>query len=122
MPDFTQLIEAERTRLNKIIDDLKAKRGDLDTQIANAQRELTAIAAYDKAKAPPKARTQKRTGGSRRQTIIDLLKSTPSNRSQLLDALKLKGDKKGEAATSAALAALKKQGTITVKDGVYSVA
>ncbi len=121
MADFAALIETERTRLHKLISDLSDKRDTLSNQIAEAERELSAISAYEKAKAPVVKRTHTpRAATSKRSELLDTIKATPrATRSELIEKLGIKGNKKAEQALSNKLSNMKKAGTITATDGKY---
>ena len=122
MADFASLIEQERTRLNKIIDDLTTKRDAIDTQIAEAQRELSAITAYEKAKAPVVKKTRTpRAATSKRSELLETIKANPgATRADLIEKLGIKGNKSAEQALSNKLSNMKKAGTITATDGKYT--
>lgn len=71
------------------------------------------------AAAGPKTRRPRR--GSRRDVIVAALDAAPDglSRGDILDAMKVKGDKAAEQAVSNALTAMKKAGRIKSKDGKY---
>lgn len=129
---FEAFVEKERKRLTKQREDLLAKRATLDEQLASIDKEFNAIEAYEMAKrgklpSAPRTRRAGTTGTRRtgiRQEVLDRVKGKPDgvSRADLLDAMGLKGNKSGEQSISNALSALKKQGLIDNKDGMYIAA
>lgn len=121
MPDFVKLIEAERERLNKLISELSAKRDGIDQELDAARIELSAIAAYENARAPKVKATRKPKSTSKRSELTALIKQNPNlSRGELIDKLGIKGDTGKEQSLSNALAALKKAGIISASDGKYT--
>ena len=59
-----------------------------------------------------------------RQQVLTTIKQHPNGitRSDLMDAMQAKGDKRAEQSISNAVAALKKNGDITTEDGFYRAA
>ena len=70
----------------------------------------------------PAPKGKRRTGI--RDEVLAKVKAHPKGvaRAPLLEEMGVKGDRRGEQSVSNALAALKKAGTITAKNGVYKVA
>jgi Fe2+ or Zn2+ uptake regulation protein len=124
MPDtFQTFIDQERVRLNKQREDILAKQQDLKDQLAANTVELQAITAYETVKKGKPS--TKRGSDSKRERVLELLMNSANglSRSQLLEALNLKGNKSGEQSISNALTNLKKQKRITASDdGAYRVA
>lgn len=122
--DFAVVIEKERERLGRLREDALARRATIDTEIAEIDKELAAIVAYERAKSG-KAASGKGTGrrGSRQDGILALLKEKKDGltRGSILDALGLKGNKSGEQSISNALNNMKKAGKIDSKDGRYTL-
>lgn len=120
---FEDMIEKERERLNGLRDDAMKRRKEIDTEIVEVDRELSAIAAYENAKAGKKKQQGTRSTG-RRSELLTLLSSNPDglSRADILDKLGLKGNKAGEQSISNALSNLKKQNKLSQKDGRYLAA
>ena len=128
MDTFEQMIEKERARLGKLRDDLTAQQGGIRTQLADIDKELDAISAYERAKMGKPARQQKATKlsraprGAKREELLSLIEETPNvTRGELIDKLGIKGDKSQEQSISNALAVMKKAGAITATDGKYAI-
>lgn len=127
-PNLATLIARERRRLDKRRSALLTRRKQLDSELADVEREVAAVEAYETAKGmksgPRKksaARKGGRRGGSRRQSVVDLIAQHPEGigRADILVALGVKGDKPAEQSVSNALTALKKNGQIAATDGKY---
>jgi hypothetical protein len=124
-PTFEAMMVAERKRLTGLLDDVAAKVTSLNTEAAGYKRELAAVNAYDAAKngKPPSARSGGSRGprGSKQDTLVALLASHPDGltRGEIIDALGVKGDKRGEGSVSNALTTMKKAGKLAAKDGRY---
>ncbi|HZK89263.1 MAG TPA: hypothetical protein VFC56_03860 [Stellaceae bacterium] len=123
---FQDHITKERERLNSEREAILAKRGDLDAQLAEINREFKAIEAYEAAKSGKASRQSgPRTGGTRRGSkrdgILAALSDIPHGltRGELLEKLGLKGNKSGEMSVSNALTALTKANQVVRKDGKY---
>ena len=129
-----QAIEKRATEIDPQLSDLRA---ELDV-IAG---ELAAIEAYENARgeapAPrrrrarkadvpaPATTTRRRRRGSRRAEILSAIAAfgaTGVGRGGIIEALNVKGDKSGQQSVSNALAALKKSGAVTHRDGKYAMA
>lgn len=123
---FADMIEKERTRLNGLRDDALARRSKIDEEIADVDKELKAITAYETAKTgKPASKGITRTrDGSRRDAVVAVIKKHPDGISPvaLIGELGVKGDKKAETAVRAALFNLKKAGKVGAKDGIYTMA
>ena len=122
---FETMIEKERERLNGLRQDAVTRRSVIDDEIAEVDKELSAIAAYEKAKTGKKktgTRAARTTG--RRAELITLINGTPEGltRGDILDKLGLKGDKTGEQSISNALNNLKKAGKLAQREGRYLTA
>ena len=123
---FQDYITKERERLNSERESILAKRGELDAQLAEINREFRAIEAYEAAKSGKASRQsgQHTTGtrrGSKRDGIMAALADIPHglSRGELLEKLGLKGNKSGEMSVSNALTALTKANQVARKDGRY---
>jgi hypothetical protein len=112
---FATFIEKERARLKEKMKTLNVERKRIDGAIAEIEKEMEAIAAYEAAKKGSSKRK-----GSRRAEVLEVIrKSEGSTRAGVIESLGLKGNKSGEQSISNALAALKKAGKVVVADGVY---
>lgn len=123
---FQEYITKELERLNSERQAILAKRGELDTQLAEINREFKAIEAYEAAKSGKALRQSgpRATGtrrGSKRDGILAALADIPHGltRGELLEKLGLKGNKSGEMSVSNALTALTKANQVVRKDGKY---
>lgn len=123
---FESYIDTERKRLAKQRDDVLAKKAELDTQLADIEKELSAIDAYENVKKgkAPVTRTRTSTGTRRtgiRQDVLAEVKKHPDGiaPADIREALGMH-EKSDAQAVSNALAALKKQNAIAQKDdGLY---
>jgi len=123
MADFAAVIAKERERLGTMRQDALARRSTIDSEIADIDKELRAITAYESAKSGSRKGKSTRHG-SRQDGVLQLLKDAPDgmSRSDILDRLGLKGNKSGEQSISNALSTMKKAGKIGAKDGRYVLA
>ena len=122
-----QTIARERETLTAKRKAILDQQKELDKQLRDIDREFTAVVAYEAAK---KGRTVTIAGaatgsraprGQRQKQIIDILNKHPDGigRADILEALGVKGEPKGEASVSNALNNMKKVGKITAQDGKY---
>ncbi len=131
--DFAMFVERERERIAGEQQTLYAQRCDIDAALTELGREAEAINAYEAAKngkaivrvgaATP--RVSRSPNGSRRESILRALRSTPSGmtRGELLTAEGVKGDRSGEGSVSNALSQLQKAGRVVRQDsGRWAVA
>lgn len=126
MNTMTDFAAKERERLNKEKSDIAAKRATLDEEEKSIDRELAAIAAYERVLSGQK-KTQTVTAraprGSKKEAILTLLKGTPGmTAGDIKERTGIKGDKAAEGSLGNMLTALKKAGTIVSKEGKYSLA
>jgi hypothetical protein len=130
---FADVMQQERERLHKEREAIFNQQHELEGKLADINRELAAIDAYEAAKtgkaiAParqargPRARPQARRG-SRREALLQLIKDNPSGlvRGEILQRMGLKGDKAGEMSVSNALTALTKSYQVSRREGKYVV-
>ena len=129
---FADVIQKERQLLRR-------ERDELQKRLAEVDRELEAIDAYEttkgKAKGPPtrKARTSggparkakqpqaaTRRGG-KREALLQVLRENPNGlrRGEILVRMGVKGNKSGETSVSNALTALTKTNQLARQDGKY---
>jgi len=128
---FETFVAKERERLNKEREAIFSQQHELETKLAEINREFAAIEAYEAAKsgkAAPARTSGKRAApsrrGSKRDGILQTLKESPAGltRGELLEKMGLKGDKSGEMSVSNALTALSKSNQVARKDGKYVAA
>jgi hypothetical protein len=128
---FADFITRERERLHAEREQIFNQQHELEGKLADINRELGAIDAYEAAKsgkAPAaarqtrgaRARLQARRG-SRREALMQVIKDNPSGltRGEILDRMGLKGDKSGEMSVSNALTALTKANQVARREGRY---
>ena len=128
---FADLITRELERLHAEREQIFNQQHELEGKLADINRELSAIDAYEAAKtgkAPAiarqprgaRARPQGRKG-SKRDALMQVIKANPSGltRGEILERMGLKGDKSGEMSVSNALTALTKANQVTRMDGRY---
>jgi len=131
---FADFITRERERLHAEREQLFNQQHELEGKLADINRELSAIDAYEAAKngKVPAAARQPRGArarpqgrrGSKRDALMQVIKGNPSGltRGEILDRMGLKGDKTGEMSVSNALTALTKANQVTRRDGRYIAA
>src|SRR3954469_20305424 len=120
MPEtFEEMVEKERERLTQARKDAETQLQKVQDEIAKIDREFEAIKAYEvvkagkaqKGAAASKEPGQRARRGERQQEVLDLIGQHPDGltRSEILERLGVKGDKKAEASVSNALNNLKKR-------------
>ena len=116
MQKFAQLIEEERKRLH-------AERTELVAKLSAIDQELEAIAAYEAAKTgSPLPSSGGRRSGIREAVYRQIAESQEGmTRSDVLEAMGARGDKKLEQSVSNALSALKKAERVSLVNGLYRV-
>jgi hypothetical protein len=124
---FAAMIDKERERLRKALEDLRAKQEELQAQRATIETELDALDTYEAARSGKtrKSRTASRAPrGSRQQSVLAVITKSKKGmtRGDILQAMGLKGNKGGERAISNALTALKKAKRVISKDRKYLAA
>jgi hypothetical protein len=121
---FETFVAKERERLSTAREEAYKRRDEIDQEITSIDLELRAIDAYEAAKRPPqsKARTPRTTGRrGKRDTVLQAVKDMGgATRSEVLDKLSLKGDKKGEQFVSNALSHYKRTGALSLDSGRYT--
>jgi len=119
---FEQQVADERQRLTSLLKKAEERKAKIDAEIAEVNRELQALDAYETTKAG-KARKKagKRTGW--RKDVLALIKKHPQGieRSVLLESLSAKGDVARERSVSNALNALKTANKISSENGIYKL-
>jgi hypothetical protein len=127
---FADVMQQERERLHKEREAIFNQQHELEGKLADLNRELAAIDAYEVAKTgkavpvvrqPRGPRQQQARKGSRREALLQLIKDNPSGlaRGEILERMGLKGDKAGEMSVSNALTALTKSNQVSRHEGKY---
>ena len=132
--NFAEFITRDRERLHAEREQISKQQHELENKLADINRELSAIDAYEAAKSGKalaaarqprgaRARPQVRRG-SKREALMQVIKENPSGltRGEILDRMGLKGDKAGATSISNALTALTKANQVTRRDGRYVAA
>ena len=121
---FQDFIASDRERLSKEREAIFTQQHDLETKLAEINREFAAIEAYEAVKTGKAAprdtgtrRAPQSRRGSKREGILAALGGNPDGltRGELLEKMGLKGDKSGEMSVSNALTALSKSNQISRK-------
>ena len=129
---FADVMQQERERLHKEREEIFNQQHGLEGKLADINRELSAIDAYEAAKTGKALTPARKTRGSRRQqarrgskrdALMQVIKANPSGltRGEILERMGLKGDKSGEMSISNALTALTKGNQVSRRDGKYAV-
>ena len=125
---FTTMIDKERERLTKALEDLRAKQDELQTQRATLETELDALDTYESARSGKTRKSRKTASrtprGSRQQSVLAVIAKSKKGmtRGDILQAMGLKGNKGGERSVSNALTVLKQAKRVTAKDRKYLAA
>ena len=132
---FEMFVARERARLSGERDAIFTQQQELETKLAEINRELSAIDAYEAAKSGKAAPSLRRgragqqrgtraRSGSKREQLLALIKQHPDGlaRKDILERMGLKGDKSGEMSVSNALTALTKGNQVVRREGRYRLA
>lgn len=129
---FEMFVQRERARLNGERDAIFTQQQELENKLADLNRELAAIDAYEAAKsgkASPGRQGSGRRGrprgrrGSKREALLKIIREGHGlTRGQILEKMGLKGDKSGEMSVSNALTALAKAKQVARRDRMYVIA
>ena len=133
---FAEFMVRERDRLHAEREAVFTQQQELENKLAEINRELMAIDAYEAAKAgkvatsPPRARASSGRAaprgrrGSKREALLEVIRGSAAGltRGEILERMGLKGDKSGEMSVSNALTALTKGGQVVRAEGRYRVA
>ncbi len=128
---FATYIQRERDRLHAEREAIFTQQQELETKLAEINREMQAIDAYESAKSGKAAPPQQASGGgrrrqargSRREALLQVVRNGGSlSRGEILERMGLKGDKSGEMSVSNALTALTKGNQVRREDGKYRAA
>lgn len=125
--NFQDYIASERERLTQEAAALDDEHAMLQLKIDALNRELAAIDAYEATKMGRAAGTApavRQRPDARRGWRLDILQALSASpygmeRGEVLEALGVRGDKRGEGAVSNALHAMKTFGTLVHQDGRY---
>jgi hypothetical protein len=134
---FADVMQKERERLHREREQASNQQQELEDKLAQIDRELEAIDAYEAAKSG-KAKTNKRSAaargparrprarpqarrGSRREALLQVIRENADGlrRGEILERMGLKGDKAGEMSVSNALTALTKSNQVSRHEGKY---
>lgn len=131
---FEMFVQRERARLHGEREAIFTQQQELETKLVDINRQLSAIDAYEAARAgkPLPARQGRATGtrsargtrsGSKRDALLKVIRDGGGlTRGQILEKMGLKGDKSGEMSISNALTALTKANQVARKEGKYIAA
>ena len=131
---FADFITRERERLHAEREQIFNQQHELEGKLADINRELSAIDAYEAAKSgktPAAARQPRGTRarpqgrrGSKRDALMQVIKANPTGltRGEILERMGLKGDKSGEMSVSNAPNGMIKANQVTRRDGRYIAA
>ena len=125
MATFSKFLSTERQRLKKLMVAGQKKLKSATGELATLKRHLQALDVFEATRIGKTSRSGKRQrrGPSRRSTVLAALKGSTNgmSRNDLLQKLKMKGNKTGEQSVSNALSFLKKAGKVKSKDGQYTL-
>jgi len=127
---FADVMQQERERLHQEREQIFNQQHELEGKLADINRELSAIDAYEAAKTGKGLTPARQTRGSRRQqarrgskrdALMQVINANPSGltRGEILERMGLKGDKSGEMSISNALTALTKGNQVSRREGQY---
>jgi hypothetical protein len=129
---FAEYIQRDRDRLNAEREAVFTQQRELESKLAEINREMAAIDAYEHTKTGKQAVSALRKGGggrgrsagrrgSKREALLQLIRDNPSGlgRGEILERMGLKGDKSGEMSVSNALTALTKANQVARREGKY---
>ena len=127
---FAVFMERERARLHAEREAVFTQQQELESKLAEINREMQAIEAYEAAKTgkvprqPTSRAPRQARRGSRREGILQVIAEAVGglSRGQLLEKMGLKGDKSGEMSVSNALTALTKSNHVVRREGKYHAA
>jgi hypothetical protein len=126
---FEMFVARERARLNGEREAIFTQQQELEAKLAEVDRELAAIDAYEAAKtgrAPARRsgggfgrlRGGRTRRGSKRDELLRLIRESDGlTRGEILEKMGLKGNKSGEMSVSNALTALTKSNQIRRGEG-----
>ena len=122
---FEMFVQRERARLHGEREAIFTQQQELQSKLADLNRQLSAIDAYEAARTGKAVRARSagaRGGrrprrGSRREELLKVIKAGGGlTRAEILEKMGLRGDKTGEMSVSNALTALSKSNQVR-RDG-----
>jgi hypothetical protein len=128
---FEMFVQREQSRLHGEREAIFIQQQELETKLADINRQLSAIDAYEAARSgkPLPARQTRSTGtrrprgarrGSKRDELLKVIREGGGlTRGQILEKMGLKGNKSGEMSVSNALTALTKSNQVARREGRY---
>ena len=126
---FATFIQRERDRLHAEREQVFNQQQELEAKLADLNRELSAIDAYEAAKTgtPARATSTRRAStsrrGSKREQLLEVIRAGGGlGRGEILERMGLKGNKTGEMSVSNALTALTKGDQVARREGKYVAA
>ena len=126
---FATFMQRERDRLHAEREQIFNQQQELEAKLADLNRELSAIDAYEAAKSgkPAHATSTRRAStsrrGSKREQLLEVIRAGGGLvRGEILEKMGLKGNKAGEMSVSNALTALSKANQVSRRDGRYHAA
>jgi hypothetical protein len=132
---FARLVAAERKRLQKLRDKVHARKTQIDRELADIERDLSAVGGFFAAGGQSGRRALSgpassgsgggRAGrGQRRRQVLDAIKAVAdgATRGEIIEKLSAKGNKALERSISNVLAALFKSKAVKREDGRYRAA
>ena len=126
---FATFMQRERDRLHAEREQIFNQQQELEAKLADLNRELSAIDAYEAAKSgkPARATSTRRAStsrrGSKREQLLEVIRAGGGlARGEILEKMGLKGNKAGEMSVSNALTALTKTNQVSRRDGKYHAA
>ena len=124
---FEAFVGRERDRLRAERNAILSQQKELDNKLADLDRQLTAIDAYEAARSGKvvtgrqshgKGRLRQGRRGSKRDALLEVIKAGDGlSRGEILQKMGLKGNKSGEMSVSNALTALLKANQVRRNDG-----
>ena len=126
---FATFMQRERDRLHAEREQIFTQQQELEAKLADLNRELSAIDAYEAAKSgkPARATSTRRVStsrrGSKREQLLEVIRAGGGlGRGEIIERMGLKGNKTGEMSVSNALTALTKANQVSRRDGKYHAA
>jgi hypothetical protein len=129
--NFNDFITRERDRLRGEREAVFTQQRELQSKLAEIDREMAAIEAYESAKSGKGASARQGRGastgratrrGSKREELLTVIRDSQGlSRGEILDKMGLKGNKSGEMSVSNALTALTKNGQVKREGGKYRI-
>ncbi len=129
MESFADFIQRERERFDGERAQIFNQQQELEAKLADLNREISAIDAYEAVMSgkPARATSTRRPStsrrGSKREQLLEVIRAGGGlARGEILEKMSLKGNKSGEMYVSNALTALTKANQVSRRDGKYHAA